>query len=53
VPAITALQAAYVLKVIDTVYDLANVLLEISNESSFDVSKDWQYHMIRYVKEYV
>ena len=33
VPAITALQEAYVRKVIDTVGDLDNVLYEISNES--------------------
>ena len=32
--AITALQEAYVRKVVDTVNDLDNVLYEISNESS-------------------
>lgn len=50
-PEITALQEAYVRKVIDTVKDLDNVLYEISNESSGD-SKLWQYHMIEYIKEY-
>jgi uncharacterized protein DUF6298 len=57
---VTALQEAYVKKVIDTVNDLDNVLYEISNESpgdnpatpQMDGSRDWQYHMIRFVKEY-
>lgn len=58
--AVTALQEAYVRKVIDTVNDLDNVLYEISNESPgddpatpvFDGSRDWQYHMIQLVKGY-
>jgi hypothetical protein len=50
-PAITALQEAYVRKVIDTVDDLDNVLYEISNESPSN-SQDWQYHMINYIKGY-
>ncbi len=57
---VTALQEAYVRKVIDTVDDLDNVLYEISNESpgdnpatsEMDGSKDWQYHMIQFVKDY-
>jgi hypothetical protein len=48
---VTAVQEAYVRKVIDTVNDLDNVLYEIANESIFDFSKKWQFHMIRYVKE--
>ncbi len=48
---ITNIQKAYVRKVIDTVNDLDNVLYEISNESG-DYSCQWQYEMIRYVKEY-
>ncbi len=51
-PAVTRIQEAYVRKVIDTVNDLDNVLYEVANESNFDFSKEWQYHMIRYVKEY-
>jgi hypothetical protein len=59
-PQITALQETYVRKVIDTVNDLDNVLYEISNESpgddpvtpSMDGSKDWQYHMILFIKDY-
>src|SRR5207253_3185752 len=50
-PAVTALQEAYIRKVIDTVGDLDNVLYEISNESPTG-STEWQYHMIRYVKAY-
>jgi CubicO group peptidase (beta-lactamase class C family) len=51
VPAITRLQEAYVRKVIDTINDLDNVLYEISNESD-DLSKEWQYHLIRYIHDY-
>lgn len=50
-PDITALQEAYVKKVIDTVNDLDNVLYEIVNEAG-DYSSQWQYHMIRFVKDY-
>jgi hypothetical protein len=52
IPAVTRIQEAYVRKVIDTVNDLDNVLFEIANESNFAHSKEWQYHVIRYVKEY-
>jgi hypothetical protein len=45
------LQRAYVRKVVDTVNDLDNVLYEIANEASGD-STQWQYDMIRFVKEY-
>ncbi|NJM64426.1 MAG: hypothetical protein HC851_01515 [Acaryochloris sp. RU_4_1] len=48
---ITAIQEAYIRKVIDTVNDLDNVLYEISNESHTD-SSSWQYHMISYIKNY-
>ena len=50
-PAVTALQEAYVRKVIDTVNDLDNVLYEISNENH-PPSTDWQYHMIRFIHHY-
>jgi uncharacterized protein DUF4038/collagenase-like protein with putative collagen-binding domain len=49
VPAITRLQEAYVRKVIDTVNDLNNVLYEITNETAI-YSRDWQYHMVRFIK---
>jgi hypothetical protein len=51
VPAVTAVQDAYVRKVIDTVNDLDNVLYEISNESA-PASSEWQAHMIHLVKDY-
>jgi hypothetical protein len=51
ISAVTALQQAYVRKVVDTVNDLDNVLYEISNESHTD-STQWQYDMINYVKSY-
>jgi len=50
-PKITALQEAYVRKLIDTVNDLGNVLCEISNENH-PPSTDWQYHMIRFIHDY-
>jgi hypothetical protein len=51
VPAITALQEAYVKRVIDTVNDLDNVLYEISNESPTG-SEDWQYHFVDFIHSY-
>jgi hypothetical protein len=45
------LQEAYIRKVIDTVNDLDNVLYEVCNEAHGD-STEWQYHIIRFVKEY-
>ena len=48
---VTALQEAYVNKVIDTVNDLDNVLYEISNESPAN-SEGWQYHMIDHIRAY-
>ncbi|MFN8062866.1 MAG: Ig-like domain-containing protein [Vicinamibacterales bacterium] len=51
IPAVTALQEAYVRKIIDTVGDLDNVLYEICNEAN-DGSQDWQYHFIQFIKSY-
>ena len=51
VPAVTRVQEAYVRKVIDTLNDLDNVLYEITNETAI-FSKDWQYHIVRYIKDY-
>ena len=50
-PKITKLQETYIRKVIDTLNDLDNVLWEISNESHTG-SIEWQYHMIRFIKDY-
>jgi len=53
IPAVTALQEAYVRKVIDTVSDLDNVLYEITNEDSGGADNDaWQYHIIQFIKRY-
>ena len=48
--AVTAIQEAYARKVIETVNDLDNVLYEISNENH-GASTQWQYHMIRFIKQ--
>ena len=48
---VTRLQEAYVRKVIDTVNDLDNVYLQISNENHWG-SHEWQLHFLRYVREY-
>jgi len=50
-PKALAFQEAYVRKVIDTVNDFDNVLYEISNENH-PASTAWQYHMIRFIREY-
>jgi len=49
--AVTAIQEAYVRKVIDTVNGFDNVLYEISNENH-PPSTQWQYHIIRFIKKY-
>ncbi|MHB9065959.1 MAG: DUF6298 domain-containing protein [Pirellulaceae bacterium] len=49
-PRATALQEAYVRKVIETVNDLDNVLYEISNESDFSTTQ-WQYHVIHFIRK--
>lgn len=49
--AVTALQKAYVRKVIDTLNDRDNVLWEICNECTPD-SISWHNHMIAFIKQY-
>jgi hypothetical protein len=49
--AVTAIQEAYVRKVVDTVNDLDNIVYEIANETN-QGSVMWQYHMISLVKTY-
>ena len=49
-PEILQLQHAYVRRVIDTVNEFDNVLYEISNENH-PASTQWQYAMIRFIKE--
>ena len=46
-----SLQEAYLRKVVETVNDLDNVLYEVCNEAG-PYSTEWQYHVIKYVKEY-
>lgn len=48
---VTGFQEAYVRRVIDTVNEFDNVLYEISNENH-PASTEWQYHMIRFIKDY-
>ncbi|MBM3216041.1 hypothetical protein FJZ36_14125, partial [Candidatus Poribacteria bacterium] len=50
VPAITRVQEAYVRRVVEAVNEYDNVLYEITNEAG-PYSTDWQYHVIRFVKE--
>ena len=53
IPAITALQEAYVRKLIDAVNDLDNVLYEICNESEANQDNiDWQNHFVDYIHNY-
>ncbi|HUX96642.1 MAG TPA: DUF6298 domain-containing protein [Bacteroidales bacterium] len=48
---VVEIQEIYVKKVLETVNDLDNVLCEISNENH-PLSTEWQYHMIRFIKDY-
>jgi hypothetical protein len=50
VPEVTAVQKAYLAKVVETLRDQENVLYEISNESDPE-SIPWQYEMIRTLHE--
>lgn len=49
-PKITALQKAYVRRVVETLNDCDNVLYEICNEA-LRWSRYWQYEMIDFIKE--
>jgi hypothetical protein len=51
--AVTAIQEAYVRKVIDTVNDCDNVLYEITNEDTASpADTDWQVHFIKFIEAY-
>lgn len=52
IPAILALHQAYVRKVVDTVNDLDNVIYEICNEDDRQISVNWQYNLINFVRNY-
>ena len=49
--AVRELQERYVRKVVDTIQGCDNVLYEIANESG-SYSTQWQYHFIRFIKDY-
>jgi hypothetical protein len=51
IPAITAIQRAYVEKVVQTVGDLDNVLFEIANEAG-SFSLPWQEHLLAHLRAY-
>jgi hypothetical protein len=51
IPAVTAIQEAYVRKVIDTVNDLDNVLFEICNEDGGGTMA-WQEHFVKDIRNY-
>lgn len=52
-PAVTELQKSYIRHVVDTVNDLDNVLYEVGNEMAYSpANTEWQYWVIRFVKEY-
>jgi hypothetical protein len=51
VPSVTAVQEAYVRRVIDAIGDLDNVLFEICNQAN-SASEAWQYHLIQFIKAY-
>ncbi len=56
IPEVKKIQEAYIRKTIDTVNGLDNVLYEVSNETPAEIegssSTDWQYYIIRFIKDY-
>jgi len=48
-PAVTAVQAAYLRKVVDTVNDLDNVLYEVINEGG---EKEWDWWVVKTIRDY-
>ncbi len=52
-PEVVRLSETYVMKTIDTVNDLDNVIYEIANETEgSDESIAWQYHLINFIHRY-
>jgi hypothetical protein len=51
IPEITAIQEAYVRRVVDAVNDLDNVLYEVGNEH-YEESAAWQYHIVDLIHNY-
>src|SRR5262249_46173010 len=52
VPAIVALEEAYVRKVVETVNDLDNVIYELANEVDETDVANWQSHFIDFIHNY-
>ena len=52
IAAIVNLQRDYVRKVVDSVNDLDNVLYEICNEDDRQISLQWQYDLINFIRSY-
>ncbi|MFZ0613179.1 MAG: DUF6298 domain-containing protein [Desulfobacterales bacterium] len=51
-PGLLALQEDHVRRVIDLLNPFDNFVWEIINEAELPASKQWQYHMIRYIRDY-
>ena len=51
-PDLLAFQEGHVRRVIDQLNHFDNFAWEIMNEAELPASKEWQYHMIRYIREY-
>ena len=51
-PGLLSLQEDHVRRVIDHLNHFDNFAWEIINEAELPASKEWQYHMIRYIRDY-
>jgi hypothetical protein len=51
-PDLLALQEGHVRRVIDQFNHFDNLVWEIINEAELPASKEWQYHMTRYIRHY-
>ena len=51
-PSLLFLQEDHLLKVIDSLNQFDNFVWEIINEAELPASKEWQYHMIRFIRDY-
>jgi hypothetical protein len=49
IPGVSAIQAAYIRKVVDTVNDLDNVLYEVINEGG---EKEWDWWVVKTIRDY-
>jgi hypothetical protein len=51
-PSILELQKNYVRQFVDELNNYDNFIWELMNEAKLPESRDWQYHMIEYIREY-